>query len=103
MIATITRVWVGTRFTTIIVRDLEDGLEKRCFLVNRTHMSQFYAALCDRASANGHPEQKRQVVLTVKPRTAFGYEIELAEVLPPSAQQVDAEARIAARVKAMPL
>lgn len=82
MIATVIAVWPSLLRTTVIVADQADGRKKSCFVWMRGTMGPWLASLCLTAESNGRPDGKRQIALTVKPRTDYGYEIEDAELVP---------------------
>jgi hypothetical protein len=84
VIALIRRVWSSDRHdrVTVIAKDQETGREHMCFVWKTTAKGKWIAAACERAESNGHPESKIPIVLTLKPPTRWGLEIEEAELLP---------------------
>jgi hypothetical protein len=99
MIAHILRVWPGEKVTMIIVRDTAaDQKESACFVF--LPEGQWIAALCDTAAWNGKT-QPAPLVLTLEPKTRYGYKIIEAELLPETRmairteQDADQDAQIA--------
>lgn len=78
MIAEIRRVWPGEKRTTIIAKDMADGKEQMCYVF--LPEGQFIAALCQNASWNG-VIQPPAIVLTLEPKTQWGYKITGAELM----------------------
>lgn len=95
MIVTIRRVWPGEKRTTIIAIDQADQREKSCFVWMDTPKGQFIASLCQRLENNGRGMSEQQVVLTVRPKTRWGYQIDDAELLPAEAVGGSAHGRTA--------
>lgn len=87
MVARIRRVWPGETLTVIIVVDDADAREKRCFVWMRGSKGPLIASLCERVENNGHGLSEQRVVLTTKPPTRRGYEIEEAELVPQTETQ----------------
>lgn len=82
MICRIRRVWPGDKRTTVIAIDQADHREKSCFVWMTSPKGQLIASLCERLEQNGQGMSEQQIVLTVKPQTMWGREIEDAELLP---------------------
>lgn len=87
MIAVIDQVWRGEKVTTVIAHDCDTGRRRTCFAYMPEQ--QIIAALCARVSKHGEIGVTRirpdligaKVVLTVKPKTRWGFQIEAAELL----------------------
>lgn len=86
MVAQIRRVWPGLQRSTIIAIDQDDLREKECYVwmtqkdgsINAS--GQLIASLCLEIENNGAGLSERTVMLRVKPKTRYGYEIEAAWV-----------------------
>lgn len=87
MLARIRKVWPGAQRTTVIAIDDADQREKCCYVWLSSEHGRDVASLCERVEQNGHGLNDQRVVLTVRPKSRFGYEIEDAELLPSDPQE----------------
>ena len=98
MIGTIRKVWPGDKRVDVIVQDQADGKLKECYVF--LPEGQWIAALCDTAAWTGKT-QPAPLVLTLEPKTRYGYKIIEAELLPETRmairteQDADQDAQIA--------
>lgn len=79
MIGTIRAVWPGKHVTMIIARDGDASRDVACFVFMPE--GQWIAALCETAAWNGKT-QPAPLVLTLEPKTRYGYKIIDAELMP---------------------